>query len=166
MKNQSLAQLRDTYDCEALDELHNEFPVPVGKICSALGIKASHNEMPNNESGKIFLEDSKYYIQVNFKHIPTRRRFTIAHELGHYCLHKKLLEEQGQILERNDVSRAGIDEKEIQANSFAAELLMPRHEVLKQYNLLESIQQLAEYFFVSELAIQVRLVNLGINTKT
>jgi Zn-dependent peptidase ImmA (M78 family) len=118
--------------------------------------------MNDDESGKIFLKDNKYFIRVNAAHLPVRRRFTVAHELGHYYHHKDFLDRESQILERNNYSRLGFDTKEVEANAFAAELLMPRIHFLQKYSELKKIRLLAEYFFVSELAIQVRLINLGL----
>ena len=68
---------------------------------------------------------------------PPRRRFTIAHELGHWCLHRDV--------ERNVFCRASAIEPftpeqrpplppaEEQANSFAAALLMPARLIEEQY---------------------------------
>ena len=162
MENDSLNKLRDKYNCLALQELSNVYPVPVGKICASLGIEALHYPMKDDESGKIFLKDSKYFIRVNASHLPARRRFTVAHELGHYYYHKDFLDKESQILERNNYSGLGFDAKEVEANAFAAELLMPRIHFLQKYAELRKIHSLAEYFFVSELAVQVRLINLGL----
>jgi Zn-dependent peptidase ImmA (M78 family) len=164
MENLSLELLSQKYNVPTLLELQNTFPVPVGEICKQLGINASYEDLPDNESGKIFLKDKKCFIQVNYSHSPTRRRFTVAHELGHYCLHQDILNQNSEILERNTLSTVGVDVNEIEANNFAAELLMPAQEFIKQYNSLGIIKKIAEYFFVSELAVQTRLLNLGINT--
>jgi len=162
-ENQRIADLRDKHNCKALDELHDIFPVPVGEICKRLGIDASYHAMSPAESGKIFLENNRCFIHVNYNHPPNRRRFTVAHELGHYCLHDDILQKEGLILEINNISQIGVDIKEIEANAFAGELLMPKDEFLKQLNILKSVEKIAEYFFVSQLSAQVRLVNLGIN---
>jgi Zn-dependent peptidase ImmA (M78 family) len=162
MDNISLNNLRDKYNCSALEELSGVYPVPVGKICSSLGIEALHYPMKDDESGKIFLKNNKYFIRVNASHLPSRRRFTVAHELGHYYHHKDFLDKESQILERNNYSGLGFDEKEIEANAFAAELLMPKVHFLQKCSELQKIHLLAEYFFVSELAIKVRLINLGL----
>lgn len=55
-----------------------------------------------------------------------RRRFAIAHELGHWSLHEKI----SQLLSctsQDMVARYQASNPEIEANSFAAELLMPKH---------------------------------------
>jgi|JFJP01.1.fsa_nt_gi Zn-dependent peptidase ImmA (M78 family) len=159
MENLSLRQLKERYNCTALNEVADTYPVPVGTICSILGIEASYYQMNDDESGNIFLENGKYFIQVNTSHAPTRKRFTVAHELGHYYHHKDFLDKEGKILERNNYL---LDQKEVEANAFAAELLMPKTYFVKKYNELRQIKKLAEYFFVSEIAINVRLINLGL----
>jgi hypothetical protein len=65
---------------------------------------------------------------------PGRRRFTIAHELGHWVLHRpgqqKLFCRHGQIADDGDFDKARAErpplpETEQEANAFAAALLMP-----------------------------------------
>lgn len=107
MENNSLRLLRDKYNCPKLDELSDEYPVQVGKICSHLGIEASYQFMSKEASGRIFVLDNTYFVEANAQDIPARRRFTIAHELGHYCLHKEFLDSVGTIFERT-VSRSMI----------------------------------------------------------
>jgi Zn-dependent peptidase ImmA (M78 family) len=125
---------------------------------------ALYSSMEDDFCGKIFLSnDQKYYIHVNESHAPTRKRFTVAHELGHYCYDKELLDSAGMILERNNNYSPVVNEIEVKANQFAAELLMPQKHFLKQYSDLKTVDLLAKYFFVSELAIKIRLINLGLS---
>lgn len=111
-------------------------------------------------------------VRANEKH--ERQRFTIAHELGHF-----LLGHQGdaipggrgfveRVLARNDISRQSIDRREIEANAFAAELLMPAQEVIARvpYELHDTYDQevivdLAAEFQVSFTAMTNRLNTLG-----
>lgn len=83
-----------------------------------------------------------------------RRRFSIAHELGHYLLHRDLIA----------AGMAPGPQHEREANEFAAELLMPE-EVIRR----AEVNQLAELtgrFLVSRTALQVRLERLGILPRT
>lgn len=83
-----------------------------------------------------------------------RRRFSIAHELGHYLLHRDLI-------------AAGTTpgpEHEREANEFAAELLMPE-EVIRRA-ALNQLAELKDHFLVSPTALQVRLERLGILPQT
>jgi Zn-dependent peptidase ImmA (M78 family) len=159
MENISLKSLRDKYDCSALKELISIYPVPIGKICSSLGIEAAYLPMSEDISGRIYCANDKYFIEANCRHVITRRRFTVAHELGHYCLHKDFLDSSGMILERSTRSFV-IRDKEIEADNFAAELLMPQVHFLKKHDELKSIVSLSRYFLVSTLAIDMRIKTL------
>jgi Zn-dependent peptidase ImmA (M78 family) len=72
---------------------------------------------------------------------------------------------------RDDRSSAGTDQEEIQANAFAAELLMPKDLVMRAVtetglgpddSVDVLVDSLAEQFGVSRQAMDYRLVNLGI----
>ena len=68
---------------------------------------------------------------------------------------------------RNDTSSQGIDWGEIEANRFAAALLMPENLLKEDMNKcptidIEAVQRLASLYKVSRLAMQFRLINLGI----
>ncbi len=98
-----------------------------------------------------------------------RRRFTIAHELGHLFLHMGYLINQ-EIWNRQDKNiyhRVGSSEKEYQANEFAAAFLMPKAEYLKvmNENVIEKNEvdtsKIAEYFNVSVEAASNRGKFLG-----
>ena len=52
--------------------------------------------------------------------------------------------------------------KEIQANMFAASLLMPEDEVRSEWNRLRSVDELARIFNVSEAAMGIRIDQLGL----
>lgn len=112
-------------------------------------------------------------IGVNSKTSPRRQRFTIAHELGHWCMHEGelIVDRAVMINNRNKVSSQAIDPQEIEANRFAASLLMPRELVLdaasRQYfagiaNRDDFIASLSREFDVSIEAMGYRLINLGV----
>ena len=88
------------------------------------------------------------------------QRFTIAHEIAHFCLHQSK-----EDLFEDKIFFRGVDinSLEYQANEFAGELLMPEdvfYEQIRQGN--KSIERLATHFGVSTLAIRVRARNLGL----
>ena len=88
-----------------------------------------------------------------------RKRFTIAHELAHCCLHTDALK-NGYVERRNpDYS----DEKEFAADIFAGELLIPEHqlEYAIQRLLKPTLYGLAEIFEVSTNVMRARLEYLG-----
>lgn len=115
--------------------------------------------LPDNISGRISYDFGKnsYIIAVNENHHPNRQRFTIAHELGHYVLGHGSKED---VLYRNGES----DPDEVEANAFAAEILMPkgvvRHLIFEQD--ITDIRVLAKKLWVSDDAMYYRLKNLGL----
>ena len=79
----------------------------------------------------IYMDRETPIIGVNSHHHVNRRRFTVAHELGHLILHRKALagrvhvDRRFPVLMRDSAAASGLDPREIEANQFAAELLMP-----------------------------------------
>lgn len=96
-----------------------------------------------------------------------RQRFTIAHELGHYASGHLTA---GQVLFRDTTETFTgrvFDPQEVEANRFAAELLMPEKYVQNaiQRDGIKTVQDLAKEFGVSASAMRWRLVNLGLLSK-
>jgi Zn-dependent peptidase ImmA (M78 family) len=109
-------------------------------------------------------------IGVNSVHPEVRQRFTIAHELAHLLLHqpKFHIDEHAFLAFRGPDSSKATKPSEVEANQFAAALLMP--ERLLSKCLLElgdhpdaeqAIFQLAKRFLVSHEAMTIRLTRLG-----
>jgi len=87
-----------------------------------------------------------------------RRRFTIAHEIGHFVLHPHRLAPQ-----RGGGVNSAWQGQEREADQFAAELLMPEtlvREAVLQYG--PDADRLADRFEVSRKAMQTRLGRLGL----
>jgi Zn-dependent peptidase ImmA (M78 family) len=125
-------------------------------------------------SGAIYRDEQtgNFNIYANERHPITRKRFTIAHEVGHYISaicgshSKDQLLKSGEGLEDYAVSYRydGIkSEVEIEANQIAAEMLMPQEWVKKLVREGMSIEQMAQMFFVSEQAISIRVNSFGID---
>lgn len=122
------------------------------------------------------IDGGEWAIVVNDAHSPVRQRFTIAHELGHLLLHGYTAPHADRRFQFRDArSSEGSALEEVQANQFAAELLMPRALVLKaaRNRSLEHgadpdadadfavwIADLAERFAVSRQAMTIRLSSL------
>lgn len=87
-----------------------------------------------------------------------RQRFTQAHELGHVVLDH--VNEHNRMM-RDEQFTAGGEVYEIEANHFAAELLMPSKYMEILVREIPDIQELADKFGVSTTALQFRLKNLG-----
>lgn len=133
-------------------------------------------DLEKDVSGLLVWSNNRASIFVNKTEEKKRQRFSIAHELGHYILchyaHQgdHVHVDQGvRILQRNAKSSEGVDSMEIEANQFAASILMPSHlirikveEVSGGKTLDEQmIPKIAESFAVSVQAMTIRLVRLG-----
>ena len=131
------------------------------RVARALGltvIKASFED--EHCDGMLQFEtDDKVAIYVNIDSPFTRQRFTIAHEIGHYILHRNLLRAQGCSVAYRKQENNTIEQ---QANRFAAALLMPRNLVINEYRKTSNIKNIAKSFGVSTHAICVRLMQLGV----
>ena len=136
-------------------------PVPIEAIIRDIGLPLHHEPLADNISGYIEKRDGGYRIVVNSSHAKTRQRFTAAHELGHYIYHRDLLGEgvgdnRAYRTEGTDRPNANIRPiHERQANSFAANVLMPRHRLSDAGG--ESTLVLANRFGVSQEAMRIRL---------
>ncbi len=118
--------------------------------------------------GAVEKEGESFRILVSPFQEEKRRRFTIAHELGHLFLHMGYLT-NAELWAQQDTNiyhRLGSSEKEYQANEFAAAFLMPQKEYLRIMN--ENIignkvntSKIAEYFNVSVEAASNRGKFLG-----
>mgnify|MGYP002510202097 CR=1 FL=1 len=118
--------------------------------------------------GSVVKEGESFRILISPFQDEKRRRFTIAHELGHLFLHMGYLT-NAELWERQDENiyhRLGSSEKEYQANEFAAAFLMPQKEYIKIMNeniIGDKVNtfKIAEYFNVSVEAASNRGKFLG-----
>ena len=103
-------------------------------------------------------------IYVNAQQASGRRRFTIAHELGHAVLHAADLEEDGFVDFRGDFNYGlGGSGREAEANEFAAHLLMPGEVFESLWAAFDgSLASVADHLGVSRAAAEVRADRLGL----
>jgi Zn-dependent peptidase ImmA (M78 family) len=147
-------------------------PVPVDRIIKAKGIALEYAPLDDDLSGMAYIKDGVAIIGLNALHHPNRQRFSAAHELAHHELHADILSQavhvdRGfQVLRRDDVSSLGIDNREIEANAFAAELLMPSEFIAAAVGERgldiedeAGVEALAKKFRVSPAAMRFRLSN-------
>ena len=149
-------------------------PVPVFDIAQRLGLQLVEYNLGAETSGVLRIENGKGYIGYNPKDPLVRRRFTIAHETGHYVLkHDNDLFVDSYFLMKYRGNNSYTEDEYIQeqeANAFDAALLMPRsfiHDFFKSDELIglsegELIQKMAAKFEVSTTAMTFRLANLNI----
>lgn len=143
-------------------------PVDVQAIVSGLGLTLQEQPLEDTVSGMLLIRGDYAMIGVNQSHHRNRKRFTIAHELGHYILHREQSDVFVDAFLRSENSAQGVDPQEIEANTFAAELLMPKRLVVREvasssFNVLDedAITWLASKFGVSTSAMTIRLTKLG-----
>lgn len=145
-------------------------PIDPAKMAEDLGTPVVYRVMTPDVSGMLIREPSGSVIGVNAHHAPVRQRFTVAHELGHLHLHpgRPLIVDAAVLVNlRDQVSSLATDREEIEANRFAAALLMPEALVRTELGRLGVIdpdkitKRLARIFSVSEAAMTIRLTNLG-----
>lgn len=145
-----------------------KIPVDVIAIANSNDIKVYEGDLDKKISGAIRYnkEDDIFEILVNKNDVSTRQRFTIAHELGHYFLHRDFLrcEELHVDIMYRTMSNINIKdrEREKEVDYFAGALLMNRMLLEKMYNENNSIQELSDMFDVSVSAMTVRLDVLGL----
>jgi len=136
-------------------------PVPIDAIIAEISLPLVYEPLDDNVSGYIERANGGYKIVVNSNHARTRQRFTAAHELGHYVFHRDLLGEgvgdnRAYRTEGTKLVNANIRPMhERQANSFAANVLMPRHRLALLTG--ETTTMLANMFEVSKEAMRIRM---------
>lgn len=180
---------------ELLDYLEKECtdfelraPIDIRQILKILSIQ--FDEKPNFKyiklAGRIEIKNGEPYIWANplENNHEGRKRFTLAHELGHFMQHIACLGSAGKDKHFEDVSVSlnrddNWNEQEMDANNFAAQILMPNNlvneeaiKIIERYNKDHSgakipkdqfIKQLANIFEVSESTAEFRLLKMGIN---
>jgi Zn-dependent peptidase ImmA (M78 family) len=157
-------------------------PIPVKEIAEgeriAVRFQPFHGE--TDVSAVLKRDGDTAVIGVNSAHSAKRQRFSIAHELGHFFLHPDenlfvdfgdRLNRSASVKYRNTLSSQATDSEEIEANRFAATLLMPSSfirrcmesmlEATPDISADEAVEKLAQDFFVSRQAMEFRLLNLG-----
>lgn len=134
-------------------------PFDVAGLAASIGIQIEYVPMSDDISGFLRQRNGDWIIGVNSLHHRNRQRFTIAHELGHYFLHRDVGGFEDRALFRRELQ---FDRRESEANSFASKLLMPETE-FRTFVLARrpSMSITAQHFGVSEAAARYRADALG-----
>jgi Zn-dependent peptidase ImmA (M78 family) len=152
----------------------SKLPVDLDAVLRFLDTRLLREEFNDDMSGLLLIKGGKRAIAVNAKHHRNRQRFTIAHEIGHFVLHHKDFEDPKNDLHWDkkwayfrSTDSPGPKPEEVEANQFAAELLMPENLLRdairnEQIDLSSDIDtaRLAELLQVSEQALTIRLMVL------
>lgn len=133
-------------------------PLPILEVAESYGLNVLDADFCKYPGLSGVLDVNKGIIYVNRSDLPVRKRFTIAHELGHWILHRSDLDRPDS--EYAPYYRRPIggetDGREKEANVFAANLLVPLKQLM-YFSARYSERQLAELFAVSQEVIGYRL---------
>jgi Zn-dependent peptidase ImmA (M78 family) len=149
---------------DIISSFHEEIPVRIGDMAKALGLSVKVTTLDVGISGMIEpcqKSTSGFKITIN-KHEPKhRQRFTLAHEVAHYLLHRHLI---GVGLADNILYRSKLsDEREAEANRLASDILMPRSILRSWINQCDQkkpadyVSRISREFGVSEEAMRISL---------
>lgn len=140
-----------------------KLPVDLVAIANNNNIDVYRTELPVGVSGAIKYneETKKFQILIDKGDPVNRQRFTLAHELAHYFLQgEELLTNKD--LHFDTLYRRSLNSEEYQVDYLAGAMLMDKEMLTKLYQINSSIKLLATLFQVSESAMTVRLMKLGL----
>jgi Zn-dependent peptidase ImmA (M78 family) len=146
---------------QIIESFQQEAPVNVVGIAERLGVNVWEDDLPRPISGKLFLDklnggSSGFSIVINRAESHPRKRFTVAHEIAHFILHRNDLKDG--IVEDALFRGALSSKKETEANQLAADILMPFHLIKKLMSEgTRTLSELAEALEVSKPAMAIRL---------
>ncbi|WP_164749833.1 ImmA/IrrE family metallo-endopeptidase [Nitratireductor alexandrii] len=157
---------------ELIERYTADAPVRIETLIEALGVELERKaELHPRIAGQIErLDDGTFKISVNKDDHYYRRRFTMAHELAHYLLHRNLIGsgvDDTKAYRSLDIGRFNnrqiLPEHETEANRIAAKLLMPARLVRACYEDTHGdVSEMAKRFQVSAEAMGYRLQSLGL----
>lgn len=147
-----------------IEKHQSEYPIKLGAIANEFGLVVKKATLAANISGEIKETDGVVLIRVNRHDVKARQRYTLAHEIAHFLLHRDLLGDgiTDDILYRSSQS----NKVEAEANRLAADIVMPMKHVneligehAKENNLkMERVyEKVAECLDVSVSALKYRL---------
>lgn len=156
---------------------HGLYSVPVNPVvvASKLGVRPMHAVFSDPKySGLTARRAEGATILIKENDSLVRKRFSVAHELGHLLLHLRSGTDE-IITTEADLFRIGDSpseswtperRREYEANVFAAELLMPAELVRSYWEQVSpkerTIDTMANIFQVSDAAMAIRLQDLGL----
>jgi Zn-dependent peptidase ImmA (M78 family) len=128
-------------------------PIDPVQIAKMLGVSVHSASFQNQDVSGLY-DFEKNIVYINNKDSVERQTFTIAHEIGHLKLHSEWVKSSDyKVLLRSPHDG---DPKEIEANTFAADLLVPK-KMLNEYRDIASRIELARAFGVSIEVVNNRL---------
>lgn len=139
-------------------------PVKLTAMASELGIPVFLSSLAPAISGLIEPDEespSGFRIRLNRHESKERQRFTLAHEIAHFLLHRSLI--GGGVVDDTMYRSALSSRREVEANKLAADLCMPQKLIrLERSNRMhlsddDLVNEMAALFRVSKSAMRIRL---------
>lgn len=168
--NDELRMLINNLTQDIIDLYNIQIPIQnINDVVTALNGRVEDSiDIDYMSDGSIRKQDNGFVIYVSPFQSAERRKFTIAHELGHLFLHMgyKINSDLWNNQKNATYYRTGDSIMEYQANEFAAALLMPKKaykEIMDQYTNGNEVEtdKIASYFGVSISAASNRGKFLG-----
>lgn len=145
----------------------NRAPIDVERIANSMNARVVRNDFKDEISGVLVRRPGEIVIGVEISQSDERQRFTIAHEIGHLVLHDLGEVHVDKVNFRSSLSSTAENVEEVEANAFAAALLMPRALIMAdlqgQVVNIEDDRQigwLSKRYGVSTQAMTYRLINI------
>lgn len=168
--NNELRMLINNLTQDIIELYSIQIPIKnINDVVTKLGGRVEESiDIENMSDGSIKKQDNGFIIKVSPFQSTERKKFTIAHELGHLFLHMgyRINSELWDKQKNETYYRSGDSLMEYQANEFAAALLMPKNsykEIMNQYTIGNEVEtdKVADYFGVSISAASNRGKFLG-----
>lgn len=161
--NDNLITTIETRSEDVIREVYGDFsniqlPINPAKIANRYGLTVFTSTFTDPSISGIYDKDKKEIHIARDEYLP-RQLFTMAHELGHYFLHKQ---KQEVFYRQAALVLGGKAKVETEADWFASSLLMPRELLTQYWDITKNVEKLAELFGVSESAMRWRLHNMGL----
>ena len=149
---------------EIIVKHQSSFPIKVGAIAKEFGLTVKKSTLKPGISGSIKENNGEILVKINRHDIKGRQRFTLAHEIAHFLLHRDKIRDgiEDTMLFRSRLSNS----LEAEANRLAADIVMPFSLIDKEsfspgVRFEEKVEYLAELAELSIPAIEVRLGKKG-----
>lgn len=145
--------------------------IRVRKLAAGHGVEVAEERLDSGVSS-ILLRGKEPRILVNDRHSRAHKRLAAAHALGHFFLHSggasAFVSDLMVHIRASDPART--DPRELEANAFALELLLPEHLLRRDLrdgravDLADenSVLELAERYRVTPTILTLRAVRLGL----
>lgn len=171
LQRKRILEIRKTCENKLVEFGYESGPIDMTKFASFLGASVKYAPYDDGDLAGMLVrqKDQRPVIAVNSSHHPNRRRFTIAHECGHLLLHNQevYVDEKLSVQKRDENSGLAVSLEEIEANQFAAEILMPFRNIVQDIDALDlDIEDetdtiaLAKKYKVSRQAMSYRIYNV------